>query len=243
VLGAALMTNSPHLIMVSKPLSIYTGIPIILLVGLGWGAINGLAVSRIGLPPLIVTFATWQITSGVGFQISGGDTIFHLPDNLGFVRYGSVAGVPVSIVIWVVAAVVAYFVLNYTRYGRFVYAVGGNPVSAQLSGISVPTILFSVYAISAFLASLTGVMFMSKAMSASVQSLVFLELDCIAAVIIGGVSLYGGRGSLIGVVIGVLIIGVLNNTVSLFAASGGTQFIVKGVIIFAAVAIDILRRR
>ena len=139
-------------------------------------------------------------------------------------------------------AVIAYFVLNHTTYGRSIYATGGNPVSAWLSGIKVRNILFSVYVISGFLASLAGVIMTSRVMSASLDSLKGLEMDSIAAVVIGGISLMGGKGTLVGVVLGVLILGVINNGMSVLGADPAFQGIVKGIIIIAAVTIDYVRR-
>jgi len=142
-----------------------------------------------------------------------------------------------------VVAIVAYFVLAHTPFGRQVYAAGGNPLSAWLSGIRVREIQFAVFVIAGFLAGIGGIVHTARVMSASMRSLGGLELDSIAAVCVGGVSLMGGRGTLIGVVIGALIIGVINNGMSLLGAGPAMQGIVKGVIIIAAVAIDYIRRR
>jgi ribose/xylose/arabinose/galactoside ABC-type transport system permease subunit len=214
-----------------------------LLAAIGWGVINGLAVSRIGMPPLIVTLAMWQVTKGVAFEIGEGRSIGHLPDSLTFFGSGSVYGVPVPVIVFITVSVIGYFVLQYTTFGRSVYAVGGNPVSAWLSGIKVKHILFLVYVISAFLAGLAGLIFLGRIMTASMETLGGLELDSIAAVVIGGVSLMGGRGSIIGVVIGTIMIGVINNGMSILGADPFLQGVAKGVIIITAVAIDYIRRR
>ena len=138
---------------------------------------------------------------------------------------------------------VAYFVLTHTSYGRSVYAVGGNPLSAWLSGINVKRILFSVYAISGFLAAFAGLIAIARVMGASMTVMGGLELDTIAAVVIGGVSLMGGRGNIIGAVIGAIIIGVINNGLNIMGVGAGIQSLVKGLIIFTAVAVDMQRRR
>ncbi|MCD6453363.1 MAG: ABC transporter permease [Dehalococcoidales bacterium] len=242
ILGSLMMTGGWQNIL-GHPISVGLGILVMLLVGLGWGSLNGAAVSRIGMPALIVTLAIWQITKGAAFHMSSGRAIGELPQGLAFFGIGRVAGVPVPVIIFIAVCVVAYFILNHTTYGRSVYATGGNPVSAWLSGINVKKVLFSVYAISGFLAGLAGVIMTSRVMSTSMRTLEGLELDSIAAVVIGGASLVGGRGSLIGVVLGVLILGVINNGMSVMGADPATVGIVKGVIIFAAVAIDYLRRR
>ena len=243
ILGASLMTKAPYLNIIGYPVSLYGVIPIMLLVGAAWGVINGLSVSRIRMPALIVTLAMWGITGGVGFQISGGRSISSLPDQMAFVGQGRILGIPVPVIIFIVVAVIAYFVLEHTTFGRSVYAVGGNPVSAWLSGINVKNVQFMVYVISGFLAGSAGVILTGRVMSASMRTLGGLELDSIAAVCVGGVSLAGGKGTLIGAIIGVLIIGVINNGMSVLGAGPAVQGIVKGAIIFTAVAIDYTRRR
>jgi putative xylitol transport system permease protein len=149
----------------------------------------------------------------------------------------------VPVIIFVVVAVIGYLVLNYTTYGRSIYATGGNPVSAWLAGINVKHILFSVFMISGFATGLAGLVQTARSMSAAMTNLIGLELDAIASVVMGGVSLFGGRGTLIGVVIGVFIIGIINNGMNLLMISPAFQSIVKGAIIVAAVGIDCLRRR
>jgi putative xylitol transport system permease protein len=243
VLGASMMTGDLGLNIVGHPLSLFLVIPIMLLVGVGWGAINGSLVSRVGLPALIVTLGMWQISKGAAFEVSGGKYIMELPDSLAFFGEGSVAGVPVPVIIFIVVAVVAYFVLSYTTFGRSIYAVGCNPVSAWLTGINVKNMLFSVYGIAGFLAGLAGIMITARTMSAAMKTLGGLELETIAAVCVGGVSIMGGRGSLIGVVIGALIIGIINNGMTVLGATLTAQSIAKGAIIITAVAIDYIRRR
>jgi ribose/xylose/arabinose/galactoside ABC-type transport system permease subunit len=243
ILGATMMTEAPHLNIVGHPVSVYTAIPIMLVVATGWGAINGSAVSRLGMPALIVTLAMWEITKGVAFQVSGGYSITQMPEALVWFGSGTIAGVPVPVIAFIAVAVIAYFILSHTPFGRSVYAVGGNPVSAWLSGINVKRIIFSVYVIAGFLAGMAGVIMTARVMSASMRTLQGLELNTIAAVCIGGVSLMGGIGSIIGVVIGILIIGVINNGMSVLGAGPAVQGIVKGVIIFTAVAIDYVRHR
>ncbi|MBA7620272.1 Ribose import permease protein RbsC [subsurface metagenome] len=241
-LGAGLMTSEYYNI-IGTPLPISIGIGIMLLVGLGVGAFNGLLISRIGMPALIVTLAMWQILTGIGYQVTGGTTFLYLPQSLAFFGQGYIAGVPVPVIIFVAAAVAAYFVLYHTTFGRSVYAVGGNPVSTWLSGVNVKRVQLTVYVISGFLAALAGVIALSRAMAASLYTAAGLELDSIASVVIGGVSLAGGRGTLIGPIIGVFIIGVINNGLNAMGVPPQSQDILKGVIILVAVMIDHLRRR
>ena len=240
--GARLMTSDTfeHLLPFQVP--IYAGIPIVLLVGAGFGAINGSLVSRIGVPPLIVTLGMWRILKGFSLALGRGHNITKL-ESLDFIGLGVIGGVPVLIIIFIVAAVIAYYVLYYNIFGRSVYATGGNPSSAWLSGIKVRNIQFSVYVIAGFMGALAAVLTLGRLGQASPLTASGLELDSIAAATVGGISLAGGRGSLIGVVIGTLIIGVTNNGMSVLGASPAMRDIVRGAIIFTAVAVDYIRRR
>ena len=241
ILGATLMTSS-ELNIIGYPLPLSLTILPILLLGTAWGVFNGAMVSRVGIPGLISTLGVWQITNGIGFWLSKGQTIAGQPEGLGWWWSGTVLGVPVPAIIFAAVAVVAYFVLTHTAYGRSIYAVGGSPSSAWLSGINVKNVLFSVYAISGFLAALAGFLMLARTMAAT-HIVAGLEIDSIAAAIIGGVSLMGGRGTVIGVVLGALIIGVVNNGISILKADPGNVGIVKGSIIIVAVVIDYMRRR
>ncbi|MBA7658465.1 Ribose import permease protein RbsC [subsurface metagenome] len=243
VLGASIMTESAQWSLIGYSLPVYVVIPVMLLVASGFGALNGALVSRIGVPPLIATLGMWEICKGVAFQISEGVSIARLPDGMAFFGDGRIAGMLVPIIIFIVVAVVAYFVLNHTTFGKSLYAAGGNPTSAWLSGVSIRNMRLAVYTIAGFLAGLAGVIWTARTMSATMRSLTNLELDTIASVTIGGVSLAGGRGTLVGVVIGVIMIGVINNGMSLMGAGPFLQNVVKGAIIIAAVAIDYMRRR
>lgn len=243
VLGAALMTRTTYMNLVGFPMSVLVVVPIMILAGTIVGLINGVMISRVGMPALIMTLGMWQVAKGVGFTICQGSSIGRLPDGIAFLGAGNISGIPTPVIVFVCVALIGYFILYHTSFGRSVYAVGGNPVGAWLSGINTRNIILSVYVLSGFLAGLAGVMITGRVLSASMRSLVGLELDTIGAVCIGGVSLMGGRGNLIGVIIGVLIIGVINNGMSIMGAGPDMKDIAKGVIIITAVAIDILGRR
>jgi len=243
VLGASLMTNNPAWSIVSSPVSMSAVLPVMIVVAAAFGSANGALVSRVGVPPLIVTLGMWKICEGIGFQVSKGVSIAQLPDAMEFFGFGRVGGVPVPVIIFITVAVIAYFVLNHTTFGKSLYAVGGNPTSAWLTGVSVNNITMVVYIISGGLAGLAGIVWTGRTMAATMRSLTNLELDTIASVTIGGVSLAGGKGNVLGVVIGVIILGVINNGMSLMGADPFLQNFVKGAIIIGAVAVDYLRRR
>jgi ribose/xylose/arabinose/galactoside ABC-type transport system permease subunit len=243
VLGSSMMTRTVYQNIVGAPVSVAIAVPTMILAAAAVGTINGIMVSRVGMPALIITLGMWQIANGLGFAICQGSSIGALPDSMAFLGSGSIGGIPTPVVVFFWVAAIGYFVLNYTPFGRSVYAVGGNPVNAWLSGIKTRRVTFMVYLISGILAGIAGVLITGRVLSASMRSLEGLELDTIGAVCVGGVSLMGGRGNLIGVILGVLIIGVINNGMSILGAGPDTQDIAKGLIIITAVAVDIIGRR
>jgi ribose/xylose/arabinose/galactoside ABC-type transport system permease subunit len=241
--GVALLASNVGAVMMTGQTAVppYSLI-ITLFVVLAFGVFNGGLVSRLGMPALIVTLATWRISYGASYYINKGVTIGSIPESWNFLGAGTIAGVPMPVIMFIVVAVTAYFILHYTVFGRSLYAVGGNPVSSWLSGLDVSRILLSAYVICAFLAGLAGVIVMSRVMSAGMVTIVGLELDSITAAVIGGVSLQGGRGTLLGAVIGAFILGIINNGMNIFALNPAFQDMVKGGIVVTAVAIDYVRR-
>jgi putative xylitol transport system permease protein len=243
LIGTSMLTSDLPLNIVGHPVSMYIVLPIWLVTAAGLGAVNGSLVSRIGMPSLIVTLGMWEITKGLSFVVAGGRQIAKLPESMAFFGQEYIAGVPVPSIIFIVVLVVAYFILNHTIYGRSLYAAGGNPLSAWLSGIDVKKIQLVAFTVSGLLAGLASIILTGRTMSGSMIGTEGLEIDTIASVCIGGVSLMGGRGNLIGVIFGVLIIGAINNGMSILGAAPDLQGVARGAIIISAVAIDYLRRR
>ena len=242
LLGGRMMTLMAAKQIFHPPLSVTQTIPIMLLAGLVVGAFNGTIVSRVGVPALIVTLGMSIMAKGGGLLISMG-SVYELPRELAFIGQGEIGGVPVSIIIFAAVAAVAHFILYHTTFGKSVYAVGGNPVTAYLSGIRTKSVLLTVYMISGVLAALAALILLSRTLVATNVMAQGLELDSIAACVLGGVSLSGGRGSLIGVIIGVLIISTINNGMIVLAVDPRIQDLVRGGVIFAAVAVDSWRRK
>ena len=242
-LGGALMTTQLWQNIIGYPAPIWQGVPAMLAMGVGLGAISGLFVSRIGVPPFIATLGMWQIAHGIGFLITGGFTVARMVDPLRFFGMGFIHGFPVAGIIWIVVGAVVYFVLAYTTFARSTYATGSNPVSAWLSGVNVKNTQLSVYMISGFMAALGGLIRTARVMSVSYSSFDFLELQTIAAAVIGGVSLTGGKGTVIGVVLGALVISVILNGMTILRADPFLESLILGVIVIAAVGIDYWRRR
>jgi len=225
------------------PLTAAAGIAIMLVVGMALGATTGLARSRLKMPALIITLALGIALNGVALRVTGGYIITNLPKQIGFLGQSYIAGFPVIGIAFITIAAIVYFVLNHTTFGRSVYAVGGNPVSAWLSGINVNNVVVWACAICGLCAGIAAWAAMSRIACFTMASTAGLHIDTIAAAVIGGISLRGGRGSVIGVVIGTFILGVITNGMNILAVAPAYHTIAKGAIIYAAVAIDYIRRR
>jgi len=225
------------------PLPTAAGIATMLALGTAIGSTTGLAVSRIKMPALITTFALWIALKGVALRVTGGYIITNLPSEIGFLGQGYIAGFPVIGIAFIAIATISYFVLQHTTFGRSVYATGGNPGGAWLSGINVNQIIVLVYAISGLTAGIAAWATMSRIACFTMAAVEGLEIDAIAVTVVGGISLMGGRGSVIGVVIGTFIFGIISNGMNILAVAPAYQTIAKGAIIYAAVAIDYLRRQ
>jgi putative xylitol transport system permease protein len=212
--------------------------------GIVLGTVNGLLVARLSVPPFVATLGMLSVARGLTFIYSDGMPIPNLSPGFRFIGQGDLLGVPMPIVLLLAVFAVFYFILAYTTYGRYVYAVGGSAKSAKTSGISTRAITFSVYVICGGLAGLAGLILAARTTSALPQAGVSYELDAIAAVVIGGTSLStGGVGSLVGTLFGALIIGVINNGLDLMGVSSYYQQVIKGLIIVAAVLLDAFTRR
>jgi len=214
-----------------------------LLVGLACGTINGVLIAKRRLAPFIVTLGMMTVARGLALVYTNGRPVIDLSDAYDVIGGGYLARLPVPTLIFFVVIIAGAFILHFTRFGRYVYAVGGNELAAKVSGINTDRILIGVYALTGALAGLAGIVLSSRVMSASPATGAGYELDAIAAVVIGGTSLSGGRGSISGTIIGALIIGVMNNGLDLLNVSSYWQQIVKGVIIVLAVLLDKTAKR
>ncbi|WP_119069704.1 ABC transporter permease [Aggregatilinea lenta] len=208
-------------------------------VGTAGGMVQGLAITQLGVPPFVVTLGGLSIFRGMALLFSNGGPISGFTEDFRFWGQEKVMDqVPVPVIVFIVFAVLAHIVLRYTRYGRHVYAVGGNPEAARLSGLNVNFILVSVYTIVGFFSGMAGFVLAARLNSAEAVAGQGYELDVIASVVIGGTSLFGGEGGIPGTVIGAMLIGVLKNGLVLMNVSSYTQQIIIGVIIVVAVAFD-----
>jgi ribose transport system permease protein len=207
-------------------------------VGLSVGWCNGLLITRFRVPPFVATLGMLSVARGLTQLWTGNFPITNLGDEFRFIGTGYWLGVPMPV--WISAALVAVFVVvtRRTRFGRYLYAVGGNERAAMMSGLPTGRIKLLVYTLGGGLAGVAGLLQAARLDAADPTAGIGDELDSIAAVVIGGTSLSGGRGSVLGTVLGCLIIGVLNNGLVLLGVSPDWQLVVKGVVILAAVAID-----
>jgi len=209
-----------------------------LIVGLGLGWVNGVAVTRFKLPPFVATLGMLSIARGLTMLWTGGFPVTGLGDDFGRLGTGHFLAIPMPVWISAVLVVGCVVLTRRTRFGRHLYAVGGNERAATLSGLAVIRIKLTVYLLGGGLAAVAGLLVTARLDSATPNAGLGYELDSIAAVVIGGTSLSGGRGSILGTVLGCLIIGVLNNGLFLLNVSPFWQQVVKGVVILVAVAAD-----
>lgn len=211
-----------------------------ILLGALMGAANGVAVAKGKIAPFIATLATMTIFRGLTLVYTEGKPITGISDSFAFqlVGRGYFFGIPFPVVITVIAFIILYILLRKTTFGRSVYATGGNEEAARLSGLKIDRIKITVYSISGAMAALAGVILTSRLNSAQPTAGTSYELDAIAAVVLGGTSLAGGRGHITGTLIGALIIGVLNNGLNLLGVSSFYQQVVKGGVILLAVLLD-----
>lgn len=207
------------------------------------GFINGFIAAKTKMPYFIVTLATYQIVRGAAYVYTGGNPIRTTDQNFVFLGNGYLGPIPLPIIYTLVLMVGCSLLLNKTKFGRYVYAVGGNRDAAKFSGINVERIEILVYTLIGFLCGITGVVLSARMWSGQPTVAQGWELDAIAAVVIGGTSFSGGVGKIGGTILGVLVIGILNNGLNLLNINSFWQLIAKGVVILFAVYVDILKKK
>ncbi|HAZ37124.1 MAG TPA: ribose ABC transporter permease [Clostridiaceae bacterium] len=224
--------------MLIKTNSVFIAIIVGLFIGLLFGLANGLFISRGGMPPFIVTLATMAIARGCVLVFTNGSPIAVKSSAYKFIGKGYLLGIPFPIIILIIVYAIGYVILKYTKFGRGVYSIGGNREASRLSGINIKKVETLVYTISGLLAGLTGIILTSRLGSAQPIAGTGYELDAIAAVILGGTSFSGGEGSILPTVVGALILGVVDNILTLTDVNPFATNIVKGIVILLAVLAD-----
>ncbi|MDD1497544.1 ribose ABC transporter permease [Agrobacterium sp. CNPSo 3708] len=228
-LSAGLMVNT------GLPASI--ALPAGLFIGLGIGIFNGALVAWGKMPAIIVTLATMGMARGLGLIYSGGYPVSGIPSWISWFGVGRIGVVPVPVVIMVVIYAIAWVLLQRTAFGRHVYALGGNELAARLSGVKTQRVKLAVYGISGVTAALAALILTGRLMSGQPNAGVGFELDAIAAVVLGGTAIAGGRGLILGTLIGAVLLGILNNGLNLMGINPYLQDVIKGFIILLAIYI------
>ncbi|HID51859.1 MAG TPA: ABC transporter permease [Anaerolineae bacterium] len=228
---------------VRQGLGTFPAIGLALIAGMAVGLVNGLLIVKGKMPPFVATLATMAVARGLTLVYTDGRPIAGIDESFMFLGTGTVLGIPMPVIIMVVVFVIAYLVLRYTRYGNYVYATGGNEEVSRLAGIKTNLIIGSVYVVSGLTAAIGGVLLVGRLWSAQPNAAVGLELDAIAAPVLGGVSLFGGVGSVTGALVGAFILGVLSNGLNLMGVPSFYQQVIKGVVLILAVMLDLYTKR
>lgn len=218
-------------------------LPFTMAFGFLLGGINGFFVAGLRLNPFIVTLATWEIFAGLTLVITEGYPIRPLGAAFGVFGKGELFGVPVPVIIFIVAALVLIWMLSQTRFGRNIFAVGGNRDAARLAGISARRVEFLAYGLAGMFAALAGILYASRSDAANPAAGESWLMGAITAAILGGTSLRGGQGSIVGTVLGALLLAVLANGTVLMNVSGFWQRVIVGGVVLIAVLVDLMRRR
>lgn len=211
-------------------------------VGVVVGIINGYVITKFKIPAFIMTLATTTVARGAALIYTGGKPVSNL-GNFKIIGQGDIGPVPISVIILIVVIGISWVMLNRTKFGRYVYAVGGNEKAAIASGINSNSVVRKAFIYNGILAAIAGIVFMSRINSGQPAAGVGYEFDAITGVVVGGTSLMGGTGTIIGTIIGALIVGVINNILNLLSVSSYWQQVVKGLIILIAVILDVTTKK
>lgn len=214
-----------------------------ILIGVAVGAFNGIWIAKTTIPPFIVTLASMNISKGLAQVYTGGSPVRVVNDEWQFLGAGYVGAVPVPVILMAIVLIITAIILNKTKLGRHIYAVGGNSQAAKFSGINSGKVKFLVHTYSGLMAGLAGVVWASRMYSGQPTAGEGAEMDAIAAVVVGGTSMAGGSGKIGGMIIGAIIIGVLNNGLNLMNVNTSWQYCIKGLVILLAVFTDYIRNR
>lgn len=236
--AVAALSGAVTMKLATSGVNIFLAMSAALLICAGVGLVNGFVVAKINIPSLITTMAMVSIVKGSMLMLTGGYPITETFGVLDYIGNGYILGIPVPVVIFAITVLIAYVVLSKTRFGRYVYSVGGNAEASKLNGINVDSYKIKVFIINAVLAGIAGIVLVGRMGTASPAAGDGYDMDAIASVVIGGTSVAGGSGSPLKTVIGVLMMSVINNSFNLLGVDMYFQYIFKGLIILIAVGID-----
>lgn len=247
LISVVVASLSQNAVNPSQPLSfvipIVFGIGVALVLGLLLGSVNGSLHAYGKIPPFIATLGMMTAARGAAALFTGGRPVGNLKETFTYIGTGRLLGIPIPIWIYIIMGIIAHILLSRTKFGRHVFAIGGNEQAARICGINVEKTLVKVYAFAGLLTAVSAILLTARTSAGNPTYGVSYELDAIASTVIGGTSLSGGVGSIPFCVIGALIIGVLNNSMDLLSVNAYWQQIVKGVIIVVAVLIDARKQR
>ncbi|MCB1494351.1 MAG: ABC transporter permease [Bauldia sp.] len=238
MLGAGLVTANPELNLLGYQLPVVVVFPVMLLVAAAFGLLNGVLVAGLRIPALLATLGVWQISEGLAYKLTGKGYVDGISESIGAIATTDVLFLPLPVVILFLVVAATHVVLGHTTFGRELYAVGGNDRSAVISGVRVSWIRCSVYGIAGLLYGICAILSLAHYQGATMAQASGLELETIAAVAIGGVSLSGGKGTIVGVILGVLIVSVIGNALNILGAGPTYQNVVKGGLLILVVALD-----
>lgn len=214
-----------------------------LLVGIIVGLINGLLITKARISPFVTTLGTMSIVRGIVFIITNGFPVMGVPSAYNVLGMGKIGPFPIAASVWLILAVIVYYLMRYTRFGQYVYALGGNENAAWLSGVKTANIKILAFVLCGFFASLAGIIIICRVMIATADAATGYELTTIASCFVGGISVDGGKGNVFSSVIGTLIFGLILNMLQLVGVSSFWQTAITGAVILAAVGIDSLSSR
>lgn len=243
VVSASFATTASTAMVPGGPYPAPVALGLGVLVGLAAGAISGVVVARFKVPPFVATLGMLSAARGLTLIYAGGKPVPALTDAYRYIGTGSILGVPMPVILFALIFLGSLWVLTSTRFGRHVYAAGGNPHAARVSGVNVRRVIVLVYVISGAFAGVAGMILAARTGSGLTQAGIAYELDAIAAVVIGGTSLSGGVGKVTGTLIGALLIAVVNNGLDLMGVESYYQQVIKGMLIVAAVMLDQARAK
>lgn len=224
--------------LLAKGIPIPLVIIIVLFIGLISGMFNGFFINELGIAPIIMTLGTMTTLRGVAYLLCGGFAVYGMPESFKYIGQGYLGVIPFPVIIMVLCFAAGWFILNRLGFGREVFGIGGNVEASRLSGVNVKKTLYKVYGLAGVLYALAGLILMARVNSGQPSSGEGYEMDVITGVVLGGVSINGGEGSILGVVVGVLLMSTLQNGMVLMNISEFWQKVVKGIVLILAVSLD-----
>jgi ribose transport system permease protein len=230
-------------LMINFGLPIWLTVIVTLLLGTAFGAFNGWVSVKFNIFPMIVTLGSMLVLQALAYVLSNGYPLFGLPESFKILGQGYVWVIPIPVIIFAVVIAIAVFAIKKTYFGRYLFAIGGNAEAARLAGVNVERMRIIVFAIGGFITSISSLIMLSRTNSAQPAAGTSYPFDCMTAAVLGGVSFAGGEGSISGAVVGVIIIGILNNGLLLMNVDSNWQGVIKGLVLIIAVAVDSIQRK